>query len=148
MKKLSIIIFMVLMCLNIDAQAFVTDSDGRYPVYCTIMCSNFWGIGKVNATMDFGGGRTWMGSICYIVDDDGHRMKFTSNMGAVNYMAKRGWKLDKTVFLTEGKSNVLYYIMVKYVKDDSEITAGINYKSKDPVREKTGDDMFDAGIDD
>lgn len=25
-------------------------------------------------------------------------MKFTSTMGAVNYMAKRGWKLDRTVF--------------------------------------------------
>lgn len=147
MKKLLITCFLVLVYLNINAQALVTDADGRYPVYCTIVCSNFWGFGKVNATMDFGGGKTWLGSLCIILDDDGHKMKFTSTMGAVNYMAKRGWKLDKTIFLTEGKSNVLHYIMVKYVKDDSEITEGINYKSKDPVRERTGDDMFDAGID-
>lgn len=147
MRKLFIIIFLVLVYLNINAQALVTDADGRYPVYCTIVCSNFWGFGKVNAEMDFGGGRTWTGSSCTLLDDNGKKLKFTSTMGAVNYMAKRGWKLDKTIYLTKGTSNVLHYIMIKYVKSDAEITEGIKFKSNDPVRTKTGDDMFDAGID-
>lgn len=69
-------------------------------------------------------------------------------MGAVNYMAKRGWKLDKTIYLTKGSSNVLHYIMVKYVKSDDEITEGINIKVRESKRKKTGDDMFDAGIED
>lgn len=147
MKAILFFIVLAIFSLKVKAQALVTDADGRYPVYCTIVCSNFWGVGKVDATMDFGGGKTWIGSSCTILDDNGKKMKFTSTMGAVNYMAKRGWKLDKTVFLTLGKSNVLHYIMVKQVKTDEEITEGIKYKSKDPVRKKTGDDMFDAGID-
>ena len=129
MKKLLITCFLVLVYLNINAQALVTDADGRYPVYCTIVCSNFWGFGKVNATMDFGGGKTWSESSCTLLDEDGKKMKFTSTMGAVNYMAKRGWKLDRTVFLSLGKNSVLHYIMVKYVKSDDEITEGIKYKT-------------------
>lgn len=148
MKKFLFIVVLALLSLKAGAQALVTDADGRYPVYCTIVCSNFWGIGKVDATIDFGGGKTWSASSSTLLGDDGKKLKFTSTMGAVNYMAKRGWKLDKTIYLTKGSSNVLHYIMVKYVKSDDEITEGINIKVRESKRKKTGDDMFDAGIED
>lgn len=71
MKKFLFIVVLALLSLKAGAQALVTDADGRYPVYCTIVCSNFWGIGKVDATIDFGGGKTWSASSSTLLGDDG-----------------------------------------------------------------------------
>lgn len=142
MKKLLFIVLLALLSLKVSAQALITDADGRYPVYCTILCFNSWGEGKISVNFDFGGGERWTESTCALLDDKGKRLKFTSPMGAVNYFAKRGWK-----FVPYAEKSMTF-IMVKYIKSDSEITEGINFKPYNGKikKEKTGDDMFDAGI--
>ena len=52
-------------------------------------------------------------------------------MAAVNYMAKKGWILDKTYYVTEGAGRaVLHYVLVKRVKNDSEIREGLITKDE------------------
>lgn len=149
MRKLLFILALFIMCQSAKAQDVVRDGDGRYPAYCTIVMYNFWGFGKVKCMVDFGISTDWTNSQLRILDEKGNPMKFGSNMQAIDYLSKRGWVLEQTIFLTKGSSNVLHYIMKKMVKNDSEITEGIkveSIKSKDP-RKKTGDDMFDSGVD-
>lgn len=53
-------------------------------------------------------------------------------MEAVNYMAKKGWILDKTYYITEGAGRaVLHYVLVKRVKNDSEIREGLITKEEE-----------------
>jgi len=142
MKKLLFIVLLALLSLKVSAQALITDADGRYPVYCTIMCYNSWGQGNFSVDFNFGGGEKWAESTCKLLDDNGDRLKFTSPMGAVNYFAKRGWKMVSAI------NKYTEFIMVKYIKSDNDITVGLKfrpYKGK-IEKKKSGDDMFDAGI--
>ena len=55
-------------------------------------------------------------------------------MEAVNYMAKRGWKVDRTYNISEvglTKQAVIHYLLVKYVTDDKEIDDGLKLQVKD-----------------
>lgn len=133
MKKLFLFCMLVLMSLDINAQAPVADAadDGRYPVYCEILCSNFWGVGKVIATVDFGRDGKISKSGGVIVDDEGKNRKFTTPIGSVNYMAKRGWKYVDTYYISSLKNNVLRFVMVKYVKNEEEITEGLKLNTDD-----------------
>lgn len=138
---------LLMICNGAKAQDVVKDTDGRYPVYCTVMMYNFWGVGKVKCTVDFGNSNTWEKAWKRIDDENGDPIKFTSNMAAINYLAKRGWELDKTVFLGSGKNNVLHYILKKMVRSDDEILQGLHVRDDvSSERVKSGDDMFDAGI--
>ena len=113
------------------------------PAYCDVMAFNFWGVGKVNITIDLGADRN--GTIC---DDKGKVVKFNSPVDALNYMAKLGWAVKDTYFLSSdiGKQKVLHFLLVKQVTDDSQIGEGIYVKpkkKKEPYKPgKNGDDMY------
>ena len=133
MKKLLMIMVVVLMTLNVKAQSAVAASDGTYPVYCDLVAYNFWGVGKVKVKLDMG---EFSDSYQFesLYDTSGKKIKFNTVMGAVNYMAKHGWKLDKTYYATEGsmaKQDVMHYVLVKYVKEEGEIREGITTKPAD-----------------
>ena len=130
MRKVLFIAVMVLMSIVANAQGVVVNEEGKYPVYCDMMGYNFWGFGKVKVKLDMGhavAGKDYES----LFDENGKKIKFNTMMDAVNYMAKRGWKVERTYDLTDNslsKQTVMHFLLVKYVKDDSEINEGVNLK--------------------
>lgn len=128
MKKIVIVLAMMMAVCCAQAQS-VNQPGEKYPVYCSVKGYNFWGVGKVKVQLDLGNKSSSFESL---LDESGKQIKFNTMMEVINYMAKRGWELDKVCFFTEGmsKTNVANYIMKKYVTDDSEIRAGISTQAE------------------
>jgi hypothetical protein len=120
MKKIILMLVIALITMGAKAQSVVQTEDGKYPVYCTMMAYNAWGIGKIKIQLDLGEVSSGH-SFEAIWDENGKPMKFNTAMDAVNYMAKRGWKLE----MTTAVQNVVHYIMVKRISKDSEIREGL-----------------------
>lgn len=123
-----------LLTIGAKAQSAVHTEDGKYPVYCDLKAYNFWGVGKVKVILDMGEVANGKGAYESLYDADGKQIKFNTVMAAVNYMAKRGWKLDKTYYVTEGgmkAQTVIHYVLVKNVKSDNEIREGITTKPEE-----------------
>lgn len=127
MKKSLIILFALAMSYVAKAQSVVPTEDGKYPVYCQLKAYNSWGFGKVKVLLDMGAFVEGKANFESLYDENGKKMKFNTPMDAINYMAKRGWKLNNVYFLTEsmGKQNVANYILEKRVSSDDEIRKGI-----------------------
>ena len=88
-------------------------------------------IAKVKVMLDMGAVSNGGGSFESLYGEDGKQIKFNTVMAAVNYMAKKGWILDKTYYVTEGAGRaVLHYVLVKRVKNDDEIRAGLITKEE------------------
>ena len=119
MKKLIILFVVALMSVSAQAQS-VSNPGEKYPVYCAVKGYNFWGVGKVKVMLDFGAKTK---SFETLIGEDGKQIKFNTMMEVINYMAKRGWELDRTYVVSEGmsKQNVINYVLKKYVVSDDEI---------------------------
>lgn len=132
MKKIILILAIIFMAIGARAQSTIQSEDGKYPVYCDLKAYNFWGVGKVKVMLDMGAVSNNGGSFESLYGEDGKQIKFNTVMAAVNYMAKKGWILDKTYYITEGAGRaVLHYVLVKRVKNDSEIRAGLITKEEE-----------------
>lgn len=132
MKKIILILAIIFMAIGAKAQSTIQSEDGKYPVYCDLKAYNFWGVGKVKVMLDMGAVSNGGGSFESLYGEDGKQIKFNTVMAAVNYMAKKGWILDKTYYITEGAGRaVLHYVLVKRVKNDSEIRAGLITKEEE-----------------
>lgn len=131
MKKIILFLAIMFMAIGARAQSTIQSEDGKYPVYCDLKAYNFWGVGKVKVMLDMGAVSNGGGSFESLYGEDGKQIKFNTVMAAVNYMAKKGWILDKTYYVTEGAGRaVLHYVLVKRVKNDSEIRAGLITKEE------------------
>lgn len=131
MKKIILFLAIIFMAIGAKAQSTIQSEDGKYPVYCDLKAYNFWGVGKVKVMLDMGAVSNGGGSFESLYDEDGKQIKFNTVMAAVNYMAKKGWILDKTYYVTEGAGRaVLHYVLVKRVKNDSEIREGLITKDE------------------
>ena len=131
MKKIILILAIIFMAIGAKAQSTIQSEDGKYPVYCDLKAYNFWGVGKVKVMLDMGAVSNGGGSFESLYGEDGKQIKFNTVMAAVNYMAKKGWILDKTYYVTEGAGRaVLHYVLVKRVKNDSEIREGLIIKDE------------------
>lgn len=131
MKKIILILAIIFMAIGAKAQSTIQSEDGKYPVYCDLKAYNFWGVGKVKVMLDMGAVSNGGGSFESLYGEDGKQIKFNTVMAAVNYMAKKGWILDKTYYVTEGAGRaVLHYVLVKRVKNDSEIREGLITKDE------------------
>lgn len=131
MKKIILILAIIFMAIGAKAQSTIQSEDGKYPVYCDLKAYNFWGVGKVKVMLDMGAVSNGGGSFKSLYGEDGKQIKFNTVMAAVNYMAKKGWILDKTYYVTEGAGRaVLHYVLVKRVKNDSEIREGLITKDE------------------
>lgn len=121
--------------------ASVAQAQKTRPAYCEVMACNFWGVGKVYITIDLGEERT--GTIC---DDKNKPVKFNTPIDALNYMAKLGWSVKETYFLTEIKDQVLHFLLEKQITEDSQISEGIYIKpkkKKEPYKPgANGDDVY------
>ena len=95
MKKFFMIMAISLMTIGAKAQSVVPTEDGKYPVYCDLKAYNFWGVGKVKVILDMGAVTDGGGSFESLFGEDGKQIKFNTVMAAVNYMAKRGWKIGR-----------------------------------------------------
>lgn len=128
MKRISLIWLLFFFVSTIQAQ-------DKYPVYCDVYLFGERSLSK-NATInfDFGFDRN-----VNLLDENGKKMKFPSIFTAVNYLAKKGWKLFSAVsstnadmlVLTETFTDlknvpqVMHYIMTKDVASDDEILEGL-----------------------
>ena len=131
MKKIILFLAIIFMAIGAKAQSTIQSEDGKYQVYCDLKAYNFWGVGKVKVMLDMGAVSNGGGSFESLYDEDGKQIKFNTVMAAVNYMAKKGWILDKTYYVTEGAGRaVLHYVLVKRVKNDSEIREGLITKDE------------------
>lgn len=132
MKKIILILAIIFMAIGAKAQSTIQSEDGKYPVYCDLKAYNFWGVGKVKVMLDMGAVSNGGGSFESLYGEDGKQIKFNTVMAAVNYMAKRGWSLDKTYYISEGMKQqaVIHYVMMKRVKNDSEIREGLITKDE------------------
>ncbi len=131
MKKIILFLAIMFMAIGARAQSTIQSEDGKYPVYCDLKAYNFWGVGKVKVMLDMGAVSNGGGSFESLYGEDGKQIKFNTVMAAVNYMAKKGWILDKTYYVTEGAGRaVLHYVLVKRVKNDDEIRAGLITKDE------------------
>lgn len=131
-----------LLLAIISSLFFATsNAQNKYPVYCEVMAYNFWGVGKVNITIDLGDEQ--IGAIC---DTNQKQVKFNSHIDAINHMAKLGWAVKETYFLSEQKDKVLHFLLVKYITDDKQKYDGIYIKPKNKKEKytpgKNGDDMY------
>jgi hypothetical protein len=132
MKRFLVMMAIIFMAIGARAQSTIQSEDGKYPVYCDLKAYNFWGVGKVKVMLDMGAVSNGGGSFESLYGVDGKKIKFNTVMEAVNYMAKKGWILDKTYYITEGAGRaVLHYVLVKRVKNDSEIRAGLITKEEE-----------------
>lgn len=132
MKKIILILAIIFMAIGAKAQSIIQSEDGKYPVYCDLKAYNFWGVGKVKVMLDMGAVSNNGGSFESLYGEDGKKIKFNTVMEAVNYMAKKGWILDKTYYITEGAGRaVLHYVLVKRVKNDNEIREGLITKEEE-----------------
>jgi hypothetical protein len=132
MKKIILILAIIFMAIGAKAQSTIQSEDGKYPVYCDLKAYNFWGVGKVKVMLDMGAVSNGGGSFESLYGEDGKQIKFNTVMAAVNYMAKRGWSLDKTYYISEGMKQqaVIHYVMMKRVKNDNEIREGLITKDE------------------
>lgn len=131
MKKIILILAIIFMAIGAKAQSTIQSEDGKYPVYCDLKAYNFWGVGKVKVMLDMGAVSNGGGSFESLYGEDGKQIKFNTVMAAVNYMAKKGWILDKTYYVTEAAGRaVIHYVLVKRVKNDDEIRAGLITKDE------------------
>lgn len=122
MRKTILTMVMVLMSVMVSAQ-----DKKPYPVYCNVMGYNFWGVGKVKVQLDMGRFTRGKGFES-IYEPDGKKKKFHTMMSVLNYMAERGWKCIGTYFITVGNSNVIHYLLEKYVNDPEEMKEGLILK--------------------
>lgn len=113
------------------ALSAIQSNVSKYPVYCDLKAYNFEGDGKVKVMLDMGAVSNGGGSFESLYGEDGKQIKFNTVMAAVNYMAKKGWILDKKYYVTEAAGRaVIHYVLVKRVKNDDEIRAGLVTKEE------------------
>lgn len=124
----------------------------KYPVYCDVYLFSERDISK-NAVIsfDFGFDRN-----VDLLDESGKKMKFPSVFTAINYMAKKGWRLFSVVSGTNDMLSIInerlvgtkttklvtHYIMTKDVFTDDEILKGLRTSFKEPKKKK---DFSDDG---
>ncbi len=126
-KSLLTLLLLLSSISSIEAQNVLSPGE-PYPVYCTIMGYNFWGVGKVKVKLDLGATSSSRDFESLYDKETGKKIKFNTMMDVINYMSKRGWVLDHVTCYQENglsKDNVMHYIMKKMVKTDEEIREGI-----------------------
>lgn len=147
MKKVIFSLVLALVSLGMSAQSVVKTEDGKYPVYCTVMGYNFWGLGKVKVELDFGD-RTNSKSFQSLYDADGKKLKFNSMIEVLDYMGKRGWHVNGTYCIAKSANqNVIEYLLEKRVENDSQKAEGLLLKDDDSHKEaykpgKNEDDLY------
>ena len=131
MKKVVFTLFLLVTTFySANAQTIVAP-EGKYEVYCDMISVGLWG--GVGAKVDMGNSPSKYTDYEYIYED-GEEKKFTSMMGALDYMSKRGWHLHTIYVLQETVfnkvENVTHYLMVKFVTDDSQKRDGLDLQTK------------------
>lgn len=131
MKNVVFALFVLIIAVSsANAQTFVAP-EGKYAVYCDMISYNLWR--EVGAKVDMGSSPSKYTNYEYIYED-GKEKKFTSMMGALDYMSKRGWHLHTIYVLQETifnkVENVTHYLLVKFVTDDSQKLEGLELKEE------------------
>ena len=120
MKHLVIVLLTILL-LPFHAYSQTNLADSSYYAYCEVLGTDI-GLfkSKVVVTLDFGEERYES-----LYDNNGKAIRFHSMMGAINYMAKRNWKVKTTYVYNEGKQRVIHFLLEKHVTSASQIREGL-----------------------
>lgn len=110
----------MLGALSANAQTDTTKTveEGKYLVYCELEAWSLLGGSPKTVSLNFGGEKYET-----IYDEEGKKKKFNSDIDAVNYMAKRGWKVE-TTYRIKGDDDIRY-LLCKMVKTDEEAYEGL-----------------------
>lgn len=127
MRKFLIILLVMVGAVTANAQ-HALEPGKPYMTYCDVMGYNNWGIGKLKVILNFGDNAK---NECSIYGEDGKKVKFNTMMEVLDYMAKRGWTLKQTYYITEGKANVVHYVMEKTITEDKQIEEGLIVRKSD-----------------
>lgn len=144
MKKRIVFAFLfVMLAFGMNAQSVTNTEDGKYSVYCNVVGYNFLGIGKVKVMLDMGYSS---GQLNSLYDERGKKIRFNTMMQVLDYMAKRGWRLVNTYYVSASQTqNVVNYVMEKRVTSDEQKTEGLTIKPEKPQRdpaERGDDDVY------
>lgn len=122
MRRLLLLALSVLWCASAYAEE-------PYKVYCSLVGEHTGASDNLSSlSVDYGQENQRKN---YLVDADGNRLKFSTMTAAMNYMARRGWRLEHTY--TNFKVNninkelsrrVVVWVLTKEVVSDDEITEG------------------------
>lgn len=103
----------------------------KYAVYCDVMGYNTMGIGKLKVILDLGGVPSGKQFESIYDEKTGKKMKFNTVIDAVNYLAKRGWRVVTSYPLSEGsRGKVQHFLLEKWVTDDSQVREGMTTKDE------------------
>lgn len=122
MRRLLLLALSVLWCVSAYAEE-------PYKVYCSLVGEHTGASDNLSSlSVDYGQENQRKN---YLVDAEGNRLKFSTMTAAMNYMARRGWRLEHTY--TNFKVNninkelgrrVVVWVLTKEVVSDDEITEG------------------------
>lgn len=139
-----------LILFFLPALAF-SQTKSEYPktVYCEIVGSGKLMSSKIKISVDFGQNRKTMdGSYNFtLVDENGKALNFSSMIGALNHMAKLGWKFEQAYVVTDDllKQNVYHYLLSKEIKEGEDIGYGLHtrkdYNSEKKSYEEDKEDL-------
>ena len=117
-----------------EGKAPVADNNSDtkpYKVFCKVYSrAKSMAMTEFFMMIDYGQKREKKGALDTIVDKDGNKILFNSDIGIINYMLKRGWELTEYSFSETNGT----YIFTKMVTSDEEIANGF-YTSADYKKE-------------
>ena len=108
-----------------ESKALVADNNSDtkpYKVFCKVYSrAKSMAMTEFFMMIDYGQKREKKGALDTIVDKDGNKILFNSDIGIINYMLKRGWELTEYSFSETNGT----YIFTKMVTSDDEIGDGL-----------------------
>lgn len=130
----------------------IIQAQEKYPVYCDVYLIGERDFGK-NAVLNFDFG---LDRNVNLLDENGKTIKFPSVIAAINYLAKKGWKLFTVGMGTNSAASVLsetitgmktillpmHYVMVKEVSSDDEILIGLRTSKEERKKKEMSDDGY------
>lgn len=137
MKK--IVLFIALL---LPLMAAAQGVEGKRPVYCEVM-GVFNALGKMRVQIDIGE-HSYSKGFDNFYETDGKKKKFKSMVEVLNFMGEKGWRVVDTYnMMYSYKSQIVHYLMEKWISDDSQIKEGLILKEdKEPIVSLINEDSY------
>ncbi len=119
MKKLVLLIIMSALSATIWAQS-------SRKVYCELVGTEKLPNKEITVAIDLGPSTPVNGA--YLLNDNDQPLTFISLPDAMNWMSERGWKFVQSYEVKDYNENIYHWVLMKTVKSNDEIFAGLNIK--------------------
>jgi len=125
MKKLIFLIIMLALPTIIWAQS-------SRKVYCELVGTENLSNKEITVIIDLGQSTPVAGA--YLLNNNDQPLIFLSLPDAMNWMGERGWKFIQSYEVNDYNQNIYHWVLMKTVKSNDEIFAGLNIKK--PIKKK------------